>query len=144
MKRTLLLILIVMLPISCASNDTSSSGPAASIAPQIVSSPIPVHTATFEIVAWVDNPEPKLGSRVILYGSLLKDGVHLGGMAMRATWPDENQERGVPNCSVQVIYGSGVCIIESEGFRSGVYVPVTVTFEYQGEIYSGQTGFTPR
>jgi hypothetical protein len=103
-----------------------------------------MRTPTFEVDAWVSDPNPPLGSRIMLYGSLIKDGVHLGGMAMRATWPDENQERGVPNCTVQVIYGSGVCIVESEGFQPEVYVPITITFEYQGKMYSGQTGFTPR
>jgi hypothetical protein len=103
-----------------------------------------MRTPTFEVDAWVSDPNPQLGSRIMLYGSLIKDSVYLGGMAMRATWPDENQERGIPNCTVQVIYGSGVCIVESEGFQPDVYVPITVTFEYQGKIYSGQTGFTPR
>jgi hypothetical protein len=104
----------------------------------------PPPTATFDVVAWVDDPNPTVGSRVILHGSLLKDGVHLGGMAMRAIWPEEGHERGVPNCSVQVIYGAGVCSIESEGLQTGVYVPITVTFEYQGQTFRGGTGFTPR
>ena len=144
MKRTLILFLVFMLQISCSSNALQSSKPVATIATQVVPTPTSFHTPIFEIVTWFDNPEPELGSRVILYGSLIKDGVHLGGMAMRATWPDENQERGVPNCSVQVIYGSGVCTIETAGFQPSEYVPVTVTFEYQGKVYSGQTGFTPR
>lgn len=143
MKRTLILVLVFMLQTSCSSNATTSPGPTKPVAAQNDSTPLPVRTHKFEVVTWFDNPEPKLGSRVMLYGSLIKDGVHLGGMAMRATWPDEDQERGVPNCSVQVIYGSGVCIIETEGFKPGVTIPVTVTFEYQGQIYRGQTGFTP-
>ena len=80
----------------------------------------------------------------MLYGSLIKDGVYLGGMTMRAIWPDEDQERGVPNCSVQVIYGSGVCIVETEDFQPDVFVPITVAFDYHGQTYRGQTGFTPR
>jgi len=116
----------------------------APVIPQNTPVQIPMRTPTFEVVAWVDDPNPKLGSRVMLYGSLIKDGVYLGGMAMRATWPDENQERGVPNCSVQVIYGSGVCIVETEGFQPDVFVPIKVAFEYQGKIYRGQTGITPR
>ena len=144
MNHTLILILVFMLQISCSSNATQSPEPVATIATQIVPTPTPIHTTTFEVVTWFVTPDPKLGSRIMLFGSLLKDGVHLGGMAMRATWPDENQERGVPNCSVQVIYGSGVCAIETAGFQPGEYVPVTVTFEYQGKLYSGQTGFTSR
>lgn len=98
----------------------------------------------FEVVAWVSDPSPTQGARVMLYGSLIKNGVHLGGMAMVATWPDESQERGVPNCRVQVIYQAGVCIVETEGFTPGEYVPITVAFEYQGRTYTGGTGFTPR
>lgn len=144
MKRAIIFILASVIQISCSLNAKPQFEPTAPIAVQNTSTPIPLRTATFEVVAWVSDPNPQLGSRVILHGSLLKDGIHLGGMAMRATWPDNNQERGVPNCSVQVIYGSGVCIVESEGFQAGVYVPITVTFEYQNKYYSGQTGFTPR
>jgi hypothetical protein len=97
----------------------------------------------FEVIAWISDTNPQPGERVILYGHLLKEGVYLGGMAMHAIWPDEDHERGVPNCSVLVTYGRGVCIVETEGFPSGVYVPITVSFEYLGNIYSGQTGFTP-
>lgn len=143
MKRTLILLLVVMLQLSCSPNDKQGLMPVATITTQGIPTPTPFHIHIFEVVTWFDNPEPKLGSRVILYGSLIKDGVHLGGMAMRVAWPDKNQERGVPNCSVQVIYGSGVCIIETAGFQPDEYIPVTVTFEYQGRVYSGQTGFTP-
>jgi hypothetical protein len=116
-----------------------------------ISNPIAKSTALyqtgehrFEVVAWVNNPEPPQGSRIMLYGSLIKDGVFLGGMAMVAEWPDASQERGVPNCSVQVIYQAGVCIIETKDLPAGVYVPITISFEYQGQTYSGGTGFTPR
>jgi len=143
MKRTLILLLVFMLHLSCSSNIAQSSKPVAAIATQVVPTPTPFHTPIFKIVTWFDNPKPELGSRIILFGSLIKDGVHLGGMAMRATWPDKNQERGVPNCSVQVIYGSGVCTIETAGFQAGEYIPVMVSFEYQGRIYSGRTGFIP-
>ena len=130
MKLVLILLMVCALQVSCSSNVTPSSEPAATpVAPQNVPTPIPTRAHIFEIDAWVDDPNPQLGSRVMLYGSLIKDGVHLGGMAMRATWPDENQARGVPNCSVQVIYGSGVCIVETEGFQPDVYVPITVTFD---------------
>ncbi|MGD2156223.1 MAG: hypothetical protein PVG14_00835 [Anaerolineales bacterium] len=144
MKRLITLFLICILQVSCSSKEIFIIEPSASIAPQETIAPILMRTPVFEVDAWVSDPNPLLGSRIMLYGSLIKDGVYLGGMAMRATWPDDNQERGVPNCTVQVIYGSGVCIVESEGFQPDVYVPITVTFEYQGKIYSGQTGFTPR
>lgn len=144
MKGVLFLFLVCLLQISCSSNVKPEPQPAAPAAPKIGSTPELVRTATFEVVAWVSDPNPEPGERVMLYGSLLKDGVHLGGMAMRASWPDEDQERGIPNCSVQVIYGSGVCIVETADFQPGIYVPITVSFEYQGKIYRGETGFTPR
>ncbi len=144
MKCAILLFLLVMVTLSCSANGKTVADPQPSSASATPVGPASEHTAVFEIDAWVDDPDPPVGARVILHGSLLKDGVHLGGMAMRATWPDEGQERGVPNCSVQVIYGAGVCIVETEGFQPGVYVPLTVTFEYQGRTYRGGTGFTPR
>lgn len=94
--------------------------------------------------AWVDKPSPARDGRVIARGSLIKNGVRLGGMMMQATWPDETQERGVPNCNVLVTYGSGVCAIDAEGYPPGVFVPITVTFDYDGTRYVGHTGFTPQ
>ena len=144
MKFALVLLCIGAQLVSCTSSVIPSEAPATSLPAIQTPEPFLLPTPTFEVVAWVDDPNPQIGSRVMLYGSLIKNGVYLGGMAMRATWPDEDQERGVPNCSVQVIYESGVCIIETEGFQQGVFVPITVTFEYLGKIYRGQTGFTPR
>jgi hypothetical protein len=145
MKLATILLLVCALQTSCSSNVIPSPEPTTvPVIPQNTPVQTPIRTPTFEVVAWVDDPNPQVGSRIMLYGSLIKDGVYLGGMAMRATWPDEKQERGIPNCSVQVIYGSGVCIVETEGFQPDVFVPITVAFEYHGMIYSGQTGFTPR
>lgn len=84
-----------------------------------------------------------MNSRVIVWGSLIKNGVHLGGMMMQATWPDETQEVGIPNCRVLVIYGSGVCVIDDIDYPPGEFVPITVSFEYGGKEFVGQTGFTP-
>jgi len=79
----------------------------------------------------------------MLYGSLIKHGVHLGGMVMNAFWPDEKHP-GTPDCSVQVIYGSGVCIVETEGFPAGASIPLKVEFEYEGKTFSGSTEIIPR
>jgi hypothetical protein len=144
MKRALLLVLICMLQISCSSNVTSVPAPTAPVVTQNISTSIPVHPDTFEVVAWVNDPDPQTGTRVILRGSLLKDGVHLGGISMQAFWPDDNHAPGIPDCTALVTYGTGVCIINSTGYQPGDYVPITVSFEYQGKIYKGQTGFTPR
>jgi len=144
MKLVIILLLLCGLQMSCSSSAIPISPIATLTTPQNSPAPIPIRTPVFEVDAWVDDPNPPVGSRVMLYGSLIKDGVYLGGMAMRATWPDEEQERGVPNCSVQVIYQSGVCIVETEGFKTDVFVPIRVSFEYQGNFYRGETGFTPR
>lgn len=97
----------------------------------------------FEVIAWVDNETPAQGERVNLSGSLLKNGVFLGGMMMQAYWPDENLDEGMPNCNVLVIYQRGVCIIETGDFPVGDFVSITVEFEYNGKTHTGQTGFTP-
>jgi hypothetical protein len=79
----------------------------------------------------------------MLYGSLIKHGVHLGGMMMNAFWPVDGQHPGIPNCKVQVIYGSGVCIVETNEFASGVPVLLRVEFVYEGRTFSGSTQITP-
>jgi hypothetical protein len=98
----------------------------------------------FIVKTWVNKPNPSQDDLVTLYGSLIKNGVHLGGMMMQATWPDPNQERGTPNCNVLVIYQTGVCTIEAGKYPSGEYLPITVVFDYGGSVYKGETGFTPR
>lgn len=99
---------------------------------------------TFKVVAWVDNPTPHPGEQVNLSGSLIKNGIYLGGMMMHAAWPDKSQERGVPNCKVLVIYQRGVCIIETGDYQPGEYVPVTIMFVYNDKTFTGETGFTLR
>lgn len=143
MKRVILFFLGWGLLAACSAPGPAVAGQTPTAAPRSSPTPAPLPTPALEVELWLDDPSPEPGARVILYGSLIKHGVRLGGMAMRASWPDPDQERGVPNCSVQVIYGSGVCIVETQGFPSGVYVPINVTFEYQGRLYQGQTGFTP-
>lgn len=98
----------------------------------------------FEVKAWVDNPTPSQNSRVLVWGSLIKNGVHLGGMMMRATWPDKTKKSGTSSCDVLVIYGAGVCTIHVKDYPPGVFVPITVTFDYRGTRYTAPTGFTPQ
>ncbi len=129
------LILVFAILLSCS--------PAAS--PPATPSPAPPTPADiFEVEAWVDDASPPHDARVTVYGSLIKNGVRLGGMTMQATWPDETQERGVPNCKVQVIYGSGVCTLDAGNYPPGEFVPITVTFRYGGGTHVGHTGFTPQ
>lgn len=98
----------------------------------------------FQVEAWVNDPTPDRDDRVIVSGSLIKNGVYLGGMMMQATWPDETQQHGEPNCNVLVIYQRGVCVIEAGQFPPGEFVPVHISFLYQDVIYSADTGFTPK
>jgi hypothetical protein len=138
MKSALFFLLICLLLASCVTQATAE--------PRITESPAASATPAdkFEVYAWVDKPTPAKDERVIISGSLKKNGVYLGGMAMTATWPDSTLERGIPNCHVQVIYQRGICITEADKYPSGVYVPVTVKFEYRGGTYTAQTGFKPQ
>jgi hypothetical protein len=97
----------------------------------------------FLVKTWVNKPNPSKNELVTVYGSLLKNGIHLGGMMMQATWPDPDQERGSPNCNVLVIYQTGVCTIEAAKYPAGEFLPITVIFNYEDAVYKGETGFTP-
>jgi hypothetical protein len=99
---------------------------------------------SYEVEVWVSDPTPSLDEQVYVYGSLIRNGVRLGGMMMQAYWPDEKQAPGIPGCNVLVIYGAGGCILEASEFPVGEYVPVRVQFEYYGKTYSGETGFVPQ
>ena len=144
MKHTPLLILFCLLLSSCITNSPSKPEPVSTPVNSALSTPTTKSEDTFQVYAWVGNPDPAQDDKVILSGSLIKNGVYLGGMAMQATWPDETHERGVPNCSVQVIYQRGICIIDASRYPPDVYVPITVTFGYRDQTYIGHTGFTPR
>jgi hypothetical protein len=137
-------MLISVLLFSCSPNREPESEPRAETGSPVTLAPASTSTDRFEVEAWVDKPAPARDERVTVSGSLIKNGVYLGGIMMQATWPEAAQERGVPNCYVLVIYQRGVCTIEAGSYPSGEFVPVTITFEYKGIQYSGQTGFTPR
>ena len=138
MKKVAFLLLACLLLASCGRQQPTPPGKTATPAPSATPAD------KFEVYAWVDKPTPARNERVIISGSLKKNGVYLGGMAMSATWPDSTLERGVPNCHVQVIYQRGICITEASKYTSGVFVPVTVKFEYRGGTYTAETGFTPQ
>jgi hypothetical protein len=127
MKRSTILIIFFVL-VSCTQKADPPSETPTTPAPRITSAPHPTHEDKFIVNLWVDNPNPPQNSRVIFWGSLIKNGVHLGGIMMQATWPDETQEPGVPNCNVLVIYGSGVCVIDNISYPPGEFVPIIVTF----------------
>lgn len=98
----------------------------------------------FEVEAWVNKPSPRPDEQVTIYGSLLKNGVRLGGIMMQARWSERALATGLPDCFVLVIYGSGVCVAAAKDFPPGKFVPVTILFEYEDHVFTGKTGFTPR
>lgn len=144
MARVIPFLFVLMLLAACSSGAVVPTEQPVTPSPQAASSLSSAYEEVFEVRAWVNKPNPERDERVTLHGSLIKNGVYLGGMAMQAVWPEEGQERGVPNCSVQVIYQAGVCAIEAADYPSGVYVPITVIFNYRGERYTAETGFTPK
>lgn len=97
----------------------------------------------YEVEAWVDKPAPRLDEQVTVYGSLLKNGVRLGGIMMQARWSEKALTTGIPDCFVLVIYGSGVCTVAAGDFQPGQFVPITILFEYEERVFTGITGFTP-
>jgi hypothetical protein len=144
MMRASILILIGVVLAACSLNTTLPPQPPATPFIQSTAAPALPPADRFQIEAWVDNRAPARDSRVTVSGSLIKNGVRLGGMMMQATWPDKTQERGLPNCNVLVIYGSGVCAVDAGNYPPGVFVPITITFKYGGLTHIGHTGFTPQ
>ena len=98
----------------------------------------------FRVEAWVNRPRPERGEQIVLHGSLIKHGVRLGAMTMEGYWPDPKQEPGVPNCRVQVIYGSGVCRVDTSRFEENQPVRLWVEFFYEGKSFRGSTQVIPQ
>jgi hypothetical protein len=138
-KRLALFALLFVVLVSCQPLAQPSVPPPPTDLPAS-----PTSTDFMRVKAWTNNPAPRSGQRVIVYGSLIKRTVWLGGIMMQATWADPSHLPGTPNCFVLVTYGRGVCVVETASFPPGVYVPVQIKFVYRGETYTGSTGFTPR
>lgn len=159
MKSTIVLIALSLLLTSCVSSVVSATPTIAGLpsaqpiaTPTLASrnppSPTPQTNVTLhpdgariELDLWVDDPTPPLNSFVTVRGSIIRNGVRLGGLVMRATYPTKE---GVVSCDSLIIYGAGVCTLPVRDYTPGVFVPITVTFDYEGVRYIGQTGFTPR
>lgn len=141
-KIIIAMAILSLILISCSSLSTTKEEQVTQPATDQITEPTPTADGVFEVEVWVDDPNPEQGQPVMLYGSLIKHGVRLGGMAMNAYWPDEDQHPSVPDCKVQVIYGSGVCKIETEDFPVGVPISLEVEFDYEGKTYGGSTEIT--
>lgn len=162
MKRLLFFLIVCLVLASCSpkasptavptstphptapATETGTPVPPPTTIPEITSVPSATPGDKFEVKAWVDNPTPSQNSLVCVRGSLIKNGAHLGGIMMRATWPDETEESGTSSCDVLVIYGAGVCAVHVKDYPPGVFVPITVTFDYRDVRYTAPTGFTPQ
>ena len=144
MKRAKNSIILCILLAACLQKAAQPPRQPATSSSRATSVPSSVREDLFEVEAWVDEPAPAREARVIIYGSLIKNGVRLGGIMMRAAWPDDEKEPGVPDCTVLVTYGRGVCVVDAGGFPPGELVPITVAFDFDGKLYTGQTSFTPR
>jgi hypothetical protein len=145
MRRTILFIVILFLQGACSQKDLTPVSSPATSDQAVHSTQSPAAPELFQVKAWVDDPTPALNSRIVVRGSLIKYGsYHLGGIMMSAFWPDETVERGVPNCFTLVTYGTGKCVIDVSRFPPGEFVPVTVSFDYEGKLYTAQTGFIPQ
>ena len=143
-KRRLFIILFLACSLLSSCMPAQPVVKSATPEPQVTASPSSSSQKTFIVDAWVDNPTPSRNDKVILLGTLTMNGLYLGGIMMTATWPDKTQSRGTPNCYVMVLYQRGVCVIDASKFPAGEFVPIHISFEYRGQQFSGDTGFTPR
>jgi hypothetical protein len=143
MRRIFIINLILILLVACSIKKPAPAELPATAAPQVISTPSSTAQDKFQAKAWVANPTPPLNSRLVVRGSLIRNGRLLSGIMMLATWPDETHEGGVASCTVLVNYGSGVCMIDVSRFPPDKFVPINVTINYRGRDFGAQTGFTP-
>jgi hypothetical protein len=141
-NNILVAIILSLSLISCSSLSTIEEEQATQPTTAQITKPSPTAEDVFQVEVWVDDPTPERGDPLMLYGSLIKHGVRLGGMTMQAYWPDEDQHPSLPDCKVQVIYGSGVCKIDTEDFPVGVPIPLKVEFDVEGKTYGGSLEIT--
>lgn len=104
----------------------------------------PVSEDNYEIYAWVDRPEPKLDEIVTVSGSLVKNGAHLGGIGMWMFWPAEDGGPVSHDCVSYMMYQRGICQIIVKDYAPGQFVPVKIRVEYHDQVFTTETGFTPR
>jgi hypothetical protein len=97
----------------------------------------------FVIESWFEKPNTNDKDTILIWARLLKNGTKVSGTVLHASWPDPSAERGIARCDVQSIYNGGVCWIQKNKYPTGEYVPIKLSFEYDGIIYSDETGFIP-
>ena len=97
----------------------------------------------FVVKGWTKKSTNNNGKDFIVAGSLIKNGFTLGDVMMFASWPDPSAEGGEVHCDLLAHHGVGQCIAHTEHLTKSLYVPVKLKFEYMGNYYYGETGFTP-
>jgi hypothetical protein len=143
MEQAAIIVVLLIGLVGCIPKARPTAALTATRVPIVSSTPIPTPVDVFDVQAWVDKKTPGPDQRVIVFGSLLKNHIRLGGFMMKATWPQGVPAGSTAECFVLVTYGRGKCLVDTSQLPLGVYVPVTISFDYRGKRYTGQTGFTP-
>lgn len=148
-EKIWLVMLITLLMLGWGAVSCLNRPAGINIFPVLPSGPDPSGTAIsdrkdFRVEVWVNHPRPERGEQVVLHGSLIKHGVRLGAMTMEGYWPDPELVSVVPNCRVQVIYGSGVCRVDTSSFEVGQPVHLWVEFFYEGKTFRDSTEVIPQ
>ena len=95
---------------------------------------------TYLVDPGLDDPNPPPGGRVVLRAKLIKNGLRLWFAPTHVTWMQGGE---LQVCDFLPMYLAG-CTIDVLDFAPGVFVPVTLTMRYNGMVFTGYTGFTPR
>lgn len=138
---TLIIIALFLVGCTAAPTDLPAETPVPEVTESVVTS---AWTDEYEIWAWVDIPEPGPNDIVTVSGHLVKNDVYLGGVGMWMFWPAEDGSPVPHECVSYMMYQRGICQIIVKDYPPGQYVPVTVRVEYNDQVFTTETGFTPR
>ncbi len=139
----LTLLLVSLLLTSCKESPGENQAPLQSNNPVSTQETVDKNGDIFIVEGWVIKSSFNDGKTIVVVASLLKNGFRLGDKNVRITWPDPSKDREIGSCDVFSHHGTAECIVITEHLTPGVYVPVTLKFELDGNYYYGETGFTP-
>lgn len=139
----LFLLLTVLLLTSCKKHPEQNSDELEIYITPITQVLNEKNSDVFVIESWFEKSNTNDENTILLWARLLKNGTKVSGTVLHASWPDPSAERGIARCDVQSIYNGGVCMIQKNKYQAGDYVPVSLSFEYDGITYSDKTGFIP-
>ena len=96
---------------------------------------------TYYIDPLLQNPTPKAGEYVLVRPRLFKNGNwRVGAMSILVEWRKNGE---LQSCQFMPFYLAG-CNIKAEGFAPGVFVPLTITIAFDGQVFTDYAGFTPQ